>query len=133
VKRFLKHRGTLFGLGMALLLSCANAQTAPAQPQDPTASAPAGQAPSTNSPTLPSEATSAENHPYSPRAKSRPFMGRVVRERSGYVLRAGGLEYKLDDQEAARDYAGRNVKIMGNLDRQSNTIHVQTIENSPSL
>ena len=49
---------------------------------------------------------------------------------SGYVLRAGDLEFKLDDQEKAKDFTGKNVKVLGNLDRQSNTIHIKTIEPS---
>ena len=57
-------------------------------------------------------------------------MGRVVKGNSGYVLRAGDLEFKLDDQEKAKDFTGKNVKVLGNLDRQSNTIHIKTIEPS---
>jgi len=57
-------------------------------------------------------------------------MGRVLRESSGYVLRAGDLEYKLDDADAVRSYAGKNVKIIGSLDRPKNTIHVKKIEPS---
>jgi len=64
------------------------------------------------------------------KAKLRPFMGRVLRENSGYVLKAGDLEYKLDDADAVHRYNGRNVKIMGSLDRPTNTIHVEKIEPS---
>ncbi|MBV8051908.1 MAG: hypothetical protein JOZ80_12005 [Acidobacteriaceae bacterium] len=65
------------------------------------------------------------------KAKLRPFMGRVLRQNGGYVLKAGDLEYKIDDADAVRNYAGKNVKITGSLDRQSNTIHVEKVE--PSL
>jgi hypothetical protein len=64
------------------------------------------------------------------KTKVRPFMGRVLRENSGYVLKAGDLEYKLDDPEAVSTYKGKNVKIKGSLDLQSNTIHVEKIEPS---
>ncbi len=121
------------------MLGCwsASAQTVPAQPQDPTAQGvPSTATPSSRS--APSakhsdEAQTAES-PSAPasssRIKARPFMGRVIKANSGYVLRAADLEFKLDDQDKARDYAGKNVKVLGNLDRQSNTIHVKTIEPS---
>ena len=52
-------------------------------------------------------------------------MGRVLHENSGCVLKAGDLEYKLDDVDAVSVYNRKNVKIMGSLDRPSNTIHVE--------
>jgi Protein of unknown function (DUF5818) len=80
--------------------------------------------------------TSTQPHPTpassttAAKAKLRPFMGRVLHDNSGYVLKAGDLEYKLDDADAVRSYNGRNVKIMGSLDRPTNTIHVEKIEPS---
>jgi len=58
-------------------------------------------------------------------------MGTVVRRQNNYFLRAGDLEYKLDDSSAAHKYEGYSVKVLGNLEKQSNTIHVETIEPSP--
>jgi cytoskeletal protein RodZ len=122
------------------LASMSFAQTAPAQPQDPTAQAPASQAPATpatspNAKRPPDESTKpsvGESSASAPSTKTRPFMGTVVHENGGYFLRAGDLEYKLDDQTEARRYEGRSVKVTGNLEKQSNTIHVQKIEASPS-
>ncbi len=101
------------------LASMSFAQTAPAQPQDPTAQSPASPAPAS---------------PASPSAKRPPDEGQrtVVHENGGYFLRAGDLKYKLDDQTEARRYEGRSVKVTGSLEKQSNTIHVQKIEASPS-
>jgi Protein of unknown function (DUF5818) len=122
------------------VLASVEAQTAPAQPQDPTAQSPATNAPGTQSApntkradeqTAPGSATATEGT-HSARTKARPFMGTVVKANSGFVLRAGDLEFKLDDQDRARDHSGKNVKILGTLDKQTNTIHVQTIEDSPS-
>ena len=36
--------------------------------------------------------------------------------------------YKLDDQEKAKQYVGKNVKVTGTLDAATNTIHVAAIE-----
>ena len=59
-------------------------------------------------------------------------MGTIIRRKEGYVLRAGDLEYRVDDQTKVRRFAGKNVKIMGTFDKTNNTIHMQTIETSPS-
>ena len=121
------------------LASMSFAQTAPAQPQDPTAQSPASPAPA--SPASPSakrppdegrKPSEGESSAPAPSTKTRPFMGTVVHENGGYFLRAGDLEYKLDDQTEARRYEGRSVKVTGSLEKQSNTIHVQKIEASPS-
>ena len=116
------------------LASISFAQTAPAQPQDPTAQAPSSPAsPSAKRP--PDEAqkpSEGESAAPASSGKIRPFMGTVVRENGGYFLRAGDLKYKLDDQTEARRYEGRSVKVTGSLEKQSNTIHVQKIEASPS-
>ena len=64
-------------------------------------------------------------------ADARTFTGTVVRGQDGFMLRAADLQYKLDDQERARQFDGKNVKVQGTLDTQSNTIHIQTIESSP--
>src|SRR3989440_8560707 len=99
------------------LASISFAQTAPAQPQDPTAQSPASPAPA--SPASPSakrppdegrKPSEGESSAAAPSTKIRPFMGTVVHENGGYFLRAGGFEYKLDDQNEARRHEGRNVK-----------------------
>ena len=106
----------------------------PTQPPDPTAQSPATAAPSTPA-TFPSP-DPKQQHGAAPSTatlqKPRPFMGTIVRQKDGYVLRAGDLEYRVDDQSKARRFAGRNVKIMGTFDKTNNTIHMQTIETSPS-
>ncbi|MCU1298929.1 MAG: hypothetical protein JWO91_3207 [Acidobacteriaceae bacterium] len=118
--------------------------TQPTQPTDPTAQTPTGPIPSTpptfpapevkgGAPdTRPSDSTPTTSDSSSGKeAKARPFMGTVLHSQTGYVLRSGDLEFKLDDQEHAKVYEGKNVKVTGSLDKKNNTIHVQTIELSP--
>jgi hypothetical protein len=100
-----------------LCVTAALAQTAPSAKRPPDE----GQTPST------SEALS-RTHP----SKLRPFLGAVRHQGNTYVLRAGDLQYKLDDSAQTRAYDGQNVKIMGTLDQQSNTVHIQTIESFPA-
>ena len=137
----MKWLNVLAGLALVTLLVPGHAQTSPAQPQDPTQSAPASTAPSpqaappsarhSDEQTPPETAGSRVSASTGRRTKSRPFMGKIVLENSGYMLKAGDLEYKLDDQDKVRDFNGKNVKVLGSLDRQSNTIHIEKIE--PSL
>ncbi len=101
----------------------------PTQPPDPTAQSPATAAPAT----IPSSDPKQESAPSAAaQQKARPFMGTIIRQKDSYVLRAGDLEYRVDDPVKARRFAGKNVKIMGTFDKTSNTIHMQTIEASPS-
>lgn len=60
--------------------------------------------------------------------KTKSFVGTVVKESTGYALRVKDLSYKLDDQQQASSYEGRNVRILGSLDKHANTIHIQNIE-----
>jgi len=114
------------------------AQTQPAQPQDPTQQSPTTHAPAPSSRPrpLPDETSpggSGGSSPTTPaHLKGRPFMGTIVKRPAGYFLRAGDLEYKLEDAAEVRRYEGKSVKVLGNLEKQSNTIHVQSIEPSPS-
>jgi hypothetical protein len=60
-------------------------------------------------------------------------MGNIVQRKGDYVLRSGDKEYKLDDQSKAKEYVGKDVKILGTLDRQSNEIKVKSIDISPTI
>src|SRR2546429_3800178 len=80
------------------LASISFAQTAPAQPQDPTAQSPASPAPA--SPASPSakrppdegqKPSEGESSAPAPDTKIRPFMGTVVHENGGRFLSCGRL------------------------------------------
>ena len=60
-------------------------------------------------------------------------MGNIVQRKGDYVLRSGDKEFKLDDQSKAKQYVGKDVKILGTLDRQNNQIHVESIDISPTI
>lgn len=60
-------------------------------------------------------------------------MGTIVRSKDGFSLRAGDREYKLDDKSKAQQYVGKDVKVLGTLDKESNTIRVESIENQPTM
>jgi Protein of unknown function (DUF5818) len=58
------------------------------------------------------------------------FMGKIAKSGGKYVLKdsAHKMTYALDDQEKAKDFEGKTVKVTGMLDTQSNTIRVAVIE-----
>jgi type 1 fimbria pilin len=45
-----------------------------------------------------------------------------------FVLAAGKTVYRLDKQDAVREFAGQKTKITGTLDSKTKTIHVEKIE-----
>jgi hypothetical protein len=113
------------------------AQTQPTQPVDPTQHAPATP-PQSTPPTFPPSAKQPPdeqqpNTAETAQGKDRTFMGTITLRDGAYVLRSGDKEYKLDDQSKAKEYAEKDVKILGRLDKQQNVIHVQDIQPNPSM
>jgi hypothetical protein len=131
--KFRRYLSLLAVLVFCLPFAHAQGSTAPTQPVDPTAQAPATRPHGASAPKPEAHASGTGASTSSSSTKARPFMGTVVQRGSSYMLRAGELEYRLDEQGQAKEYVGRNVKITGSLDKPSNTIHVQAIENSPQL
>jgi hypothetical protein len=115
-------------MGVIALGSSAHAQDQQSsQQQQPTAT-PADQAP----------AAAAEQPQQSNEAQSddmkgqdaKSFTGKVAKEKGKLVLRdpVTKMSYKLDDQDKAASYVGKEVKVTGKLDLNSNTIQVESIE-----
>ena len=79
------------------------------------------------------EAPAPQAQPTSSQAEPQPSMqlvtGMIVKEGGKYVLKTSdNVTYQLDDQEKAKQYEGKQVKVNGSLDAGSNTIHVASIE-----
>ena len=45
-----------------------------------------------------------------------------------FVLAAGKTVYRLDKQDAVREFAGQKAKITGTVDPKTKTIHVEKVE-----
>jgi len=125
----------VFSFAMAAL-SFAQQGQAPVPP-DPTGNAPA----QTTPPTFP-EGTTAPSTKSQPEGKTTEkstassgmkhgktnvFRGTVVSQGGALVLKSGDLVYRLDNQEQAKTYEGQKVRIDGSLDKQSNTVRMQSI------
>jgi hypothetical protein len=71
--------------------------------------------------------------PQNQRPANQSFMGKIVKDRARYVLKVtSNNAYQLDaqdlKQQELKQYEGQDVKVIGNLDTASNTIHVVKIE-----
>jgi hypothetical protein len=121
-------------------------QTVPTQPQDPTAQSPASPSPASpgTPPTFPApkaqspdmgSGNSAPTSTTTPvhKGKTKQFSGTIMKQADGYVLKVGNLAYRLDDQDKAQQYSDRTVKVMGTLDKATNTIHMEAIEPTSSM
>ncbi|HEY1806369.1 MAG TPA: DUF5818 domain-containing protein [Terracidiphilus sp.] len=57
------------------------------------------------------------------------FAGTVVKDGEQYDLRdSSGETFKLDATAQAKPYAGKTVKVTGQLDVKAKVIHIETIE-----
>ena len=55
--------------------------------------------------------------------------GTVIKLGNKFVLKTADKQtYELDDQDRAREYEGKQVKIVGSLDRTTNMVHITSIE-----
>ena len=112
--------------------------TQPSQPVDPTAQAPATPAPEPDTKQRPDKPKQGQpdepsNSQASDSRAARVFMGTIVNDRGTYVLKSADVKFGLDDQREAKKYAGRDVKVTGRLNKASNVIRVENIEESPSM
>ncbi len=63
----------------------------------------------------------------------KSFIGKVTKSGENLVLKdsASKSTYKLDDQDRAKSFEGKDVKVMGTLDAATGTIRVVSIEIEP--
>jgi Protein of unknown function (DUF5818) len=72
--------------------------------------------------------------PANPQAQPQPpaaqtFTGTILKDGSRYILKVSSKNvYQLDDQEKAKRYEGKQVKIEGTLDATGNSVHITSIE-----
>ncbi len=113
----------LTGLGMNLYAQ----QTPSSQSSQSSSSSSSTQTPSTpsdNSSMPQSSQTSASSS-----QSARSFEGKIAKSGDKLVLQdsASGTSYQLDDQDKAKQFEGKSVKVMGTVDSATNTLHVVDI------
>jgi len=118
-----KNLSLLATLALAAALSPATFaqqdQTAPPASDPQTQTAP----PANNSQTqaAPAPDTSADQAPTS-------FSGKVVKVSKHYALKTDSMTYQLDDQVKAKQFSGKQVNVMGTLDKSTSVIRVTDIQ-----
>jgi hypothetical protein len=75
----------------------------------------------------PAQGASPQAPPQPPAAQT--FTGTIVKDGSSYILKVlSNNVYQLDDQEKAKRYEGKQVRIEGTLDAKGNSLHITSIE-----
>lgn len=75
----------------------------------------------------PSQSANPPAQPQPPAAQT--FTGTIIKDGNRYVLKVSSNSvYQLDDQERAKQYEGKQVKIAGTLDATGNSLHIGSIE-----
>jgi hypothetical protein len=73
-----------------------------------------------------SQSTTSQTEPQTPK---QSIKGIIVKEGEKFVLKAGDTTtYQLDDQNKAGQFQDKRVNVVGTLDVDSNTLHIESIE-----
>ena len=124
----------IFGLQLIAWSELQKPQPVPQQPEPmPAPDTKSGEQPSQAPQEQPSQNQGKKNQqqpePETQETTSQSVNGTVVKTGGKYVLETSdNLAYQLDDQEKAKEYEGKHVKVMGTLDRTTGIIHVRSIE-----
>jgi len=91
--------------------------------QTPSTQAPASSTPQQQQ----TDATSSQQ-------SARSFEGKIEKSGDKLVLQESATQtsYQLDDQDKAKQFQGKNVKVMATLDPSTNTLHVVDITGADS-
>src|SRR5438132_13239598 len=105
--------------------SSAPAASSPAaSPSD----SPAQTSPAQTSPSTPDQSSSAQGSASAASQDGESFTGTVAKSGDKYVLKTGAGTYQIDDQDKAKQFEGKQVKVSGNLDKATSTLHVTDIQ-----
>ncbi|MGE5326986.1 MAG: DUF5818 domain-containing protein [Deltaproteobacteria bacterium] len=70
--------------------------------------------------------------PQQGQATSKTYVGQIIQAQNGQFAlltdKNAGRGYFLDDQEKAKKFTGKNVKVTGTVDTQTKTLHIAQIE-----
>jgi hypothetical protein len=115
---------TLLTFGLA---SSARAQQTD---EDSVPATPNQQQPTTTPKSLPQQQVPASSSDDAQPQPALAFSGRVTSEEGQLVLKdpVTKMTYQLDNQAKAKQYIGKQVKVIGILELKSNTIHINSIE-----
>src|SRR6266566_332886 len=84
--------------------------------------------PAQTSPSTPDQSSSAQGSASAASQDGESFTGTVVKSGDKYVLKTDTGTYQIDDQDKAKQFEGKQVKVSGNLDKATSTLHVTDIQ-----
>src|SRR5690242_8047223 len=80
-------------------------------------------------PDQPGQKSEQQPEPETQESTAQSITGTIAKVGEKYVLETSeNLAYQLDDQDKAKQYEGKRVKVRGTLDKTTGTIHIQAIE-----
>jgi len=79
---------------------------------------------------VPSAYSQAQAQAQAQQQPVQKFQGTIVKSKDKYILqdKTSGATYQLDNQDKAKEFAGRDVKVTGTLDPSTNTIQISDIQ-----
>ena len=105
--------------------SSAPAASSPAaSPSD----SPAQTSPAQTSPSTSDQSGAAQGSAPGSSQAAESYTGTVVKSGDKYVLKTDTGTYQIDDQDKAKQFEGKQVKVSGNLDKPTSTLHVTDIQ-----
>ena len=110
--------------------SSAPAASSPAaSPSDsPAQTSPAQTSPAQTSPSTSDQSGAAQGSAPGSSQAAESYTGTVVKSGDKYVLKTDTGTYQIDDQDKAKQFEGKQVKVSGNLDKATSTLHVTDIQ-----
>src|SRR5437870_12716762 len=124
---------------VATMLPAAFAQTS--DQTSPSSSAPAASSPAASPSDSPAQTSPAQTSPSTSDQSgaaqgsapgssqaAESYTGTVVKSGVKYVLKTDTGTYQIDDQDKAKQFEGKQVKVSGNLDKATSTLHVTDIQ-----
>jgi uncharacterized protein DUF5818 len=125
---------SLVTLAFVLSLSClafsrSRSRPTPIPPLPQTSPTPTqpGPAQTIRAQTAPSQGNQGSDYT-AQRPSQTLYTGTVISLNGKYVLKTDRMTYELDDQERAKQYEGREVKVTGTVDQMTSVLHISDIE-----
>src|SRR5438309_10043894 len=89
---------------------------------------PAQTSPAQTSPSTSDQSGAAQGSAPGSSQAAESYTGTVVKSGDKYVLKTDTGTYQIDDQDKAKQFEGKQVKVSGNLDKATSTLHVTDIQ-----
>src|SRR5438128_9860932 len=100
-----------------------------ASPSDsPAQTSPAQTSPAQTSPSTSDQSGAAQGSAPGSSQAAESYTGTVVKSGDKYVLKTDTGTYQIDDQDKAKQFEGKQVKVSGTLDKATSTLNVTDIQ-----